>query len=62
LNNECNRLGKEVQLLQSRVGKGDFDSNKFKILHMKENPASMKKTEQLNAKIVLFIYYWVFFL
>lgn len=45
-------MGGEIRTLHHGLGKGEYDYSSMKVLHLKENPASMKKLELLNAKIV----------
>lgn len=45
-------MGAEIKTLHHRLGKGECDYSTMKILHLKENPASIKKFELLRGKIV----------
>ncbi|PRP83965.1 hypothetical protein PROFUN_08649 [Planoprotostelium fungivorum] len=48
LNKEIQKLIDEIAALEARVGKGEFDSTKTKVLHMTMNPSSMADKNELD--------------
>jgi mitotic spindle assembly checkpoint protein MAD1 len=53
LEKEADDLAERVQVLEQRLGKGDYDPNTIKVLHFRDNPMKMAKerrfTEQIEA-------------
>ncbi|GAM27589.1 hypothetical protein SAMD00019534_107650 [Acytostelium subglobosum LB1] len=50
MNSEIDRLLQENALLESRLGKGEFDQSKFKVLHMTSNPSQPTSAEAINNR------------
>ncbi|KYQ93412.1 mitotic spindle assembly checkpoint protein 1 [Tieghemostelium lacteum] len=48
LNKEIERLMEEIAILESRLGRGEYDQSKFKVLHMTSNPSNIGMEESSN--------------
>ena len=48
---EAASLAREVAALQQRLGAGEFDATKLRVLHMKANPEQAARTEAMRAQI-----------
>ena len=48
---EAAALAREVAALQQRLGAGEFDATKLRVLHMRANPEQAARTEAMRAQI-----------
>lgn len=51
LNKEIEQLVREISILESRLGKGDYNPSTTKILHLRMNPESQIQNERQNPDV-----------